>query len=119
MSLETVNEGVLFQRLRWRLLHNATREMLARSSVRPLTVLWACVVVWTFVFAISLSQFAWGFLLIVGIGGGVHWLLLTLFPYTSDFGTDSVSDDPAWLTPDGRHAVDRRPDGLLVDELDR
>jgi ABC-2 type transport system permease protein len=54
---EPVNEGRLFRRLRWRLFRNAAQQMLGQTTVRPLTVLIACALVWAFVFAISLGGF--------------------------------------------------------------
>ena len=57
VAVETVNESRLFRRLRWRLLRNTTRQLLGATTMRPLTVLWACAIVWTFVFMTSLAGF--------------------------------------------------------------
>jgi ABC-2 type transport system permease protein len=48
---------MLFQRLRWRLLHNAWRALVGQSMVRPLTILLCSAVVWAFVFGVSLAGF--------------------------------------------------------------
>ena len=56
-GVEMVNPGWLFQRLRGRLLRNATRQVLGGAAERPLVIFWACLVVWMFVFAISMGGF--------------------------------------------------------------
>jgi ABC-2 type transport system permease protein len=57
MELRPVNQGLLFQRLRWRLLVNSWRAMVGQSSMRPLTILLCSLVVWGFVFTISWGGF--------------------------------------------------------------
>ncbi len=57
MTLEAVNQALLFQRLRARLLRNSWRVMIGQSSMRPLTILMCSLVVWCFVFAISWGGF--------------------------------------------------------------
>jgi ABC-2 type transport system permease protein len=52
-----VNQPVLFQRLRWRLLHNSTSVVLRSSPVRLISILLCSVLVWGGIFAAS----AWGF----------------------------------------------------------
>lgn len=52
-----VNQGVLFQRLRWRLWNNGLRLLFAGSFVKPLTILLCSIVVWVFVFVVSLVGF--------------------------------------------------------------
>src|SRR4051794_1447072 len=57
MTTPHVNQGLLLQWLRWRLLSNASRVLLSHSVVRPLTILLASGIVWVFVFTISLGGF--------------------------------------------------------------
>jgi ABC-2 type transport system permease protein len=52
-----VNQALLFQNLRIRLLRNSWRAMVLQSSMRPLTILMCSLVVWCFVFAISWGGF--------------------------------------------------------------
>jgi ABC-2 type transport system permease protein len=52
-----VNQALLFQHLRWHLLRNSWRVLLGQSSMRPLTILLCSVVVWAFVFTVSLGGF--------------------------------------------------------------
>src|SRR5262245_32179480 len=52
-----VDEGLLFQRLRWSLFRNTWRTLMGQSLVRPLTILACSLVVWTFVFAVSYEGF--------------------------------------------------------------
>ena len=73
-----VNEGRLFRRLRWRLLVNATRHLMGHSTVRPITILWACVVVWAFVFAISLGGFHLLQQYKLPVSGGIVGMLFAL-----------------------------------------
>jgi ABC-2 type transport system permease protein len=47
----------LFGRLRWRLLCNSWRVMLGQSSVRPVTILATSLLIWCFVFGISMAGF--------------------------------------------------------------
>ncbi len=47
----------LFQRLRWRLLCNSWRVMAGQSLVRPITILVCSLIIWAFVFVISLFGF--------------------------------------------------------------
>src|SRR5438874_2370894 len=44
---------LLFQHLRWRLLRNALRQLLAQSMLRVLTVIAISVVIWGLVFGLS------------------------------------------------------------------
>ena len=74
---DVVNGGVLFQRLRWRLLRNATRQLLGQT-VRPLTILWACIIVWSFVFAISFAGFHVLQEYKLPVSGGIVGLLFAL-----------------------------------------
>ncbi len=65
----TVNQGLLFQRLRWRLMRNSWRTLVglplkpgaaraeAGNWARPLTILLCSLVVWVFVFGISWGGF--------------------------------------------------------------
>jgi ABC-2 type transport system permease protein len=52
-----VNQALLFQRLRWHILRNSWRVLVGQSSMRPLTILLCSVVVWAFVFTVSLGGF--------------------------------------------------------------
>src|SRR5438270_600194 len=52
-----VNQGLLFQRLRWRRFLNSWGVMYGQSSVRPLTILLCSIVVWVFVFGVSYGGF--------------------------------------------------------------
>jgi ABC-2 type transport system permease protein len=52
-----VNQALLFQRLRARLLRNAWSAMVRQSSMRPLVILLCSLVVWFFVFSISWGGF--------------------------------------------------------------
>jgi ABC-2 type transport system permease protein len=54
---EAVNQALLFHRLRARLLRNSWRVLLGQSSIRPMTIVLCSVVVWVFVFAVSLGGF--------------------------------------------------------------
>jgi ABC-2 type transport system permease protein len=56
-SLPREFSGWLFQRLRWQLLRNAWRVMVGHSLLRPLTIVVCSVVVWGFVFGVSLEGF--------------------------------------------------------------
>lgn len=47
----------LFQNLRWQLFRNALRTLYGQSLVRPVSILFACSVVWIFVFSISYAGF--------------------------------------------------------------
>ncbi len=79
LTSKPVNEGVLFQRLRWRLVRNATRQLFGQT-MRPLTILWACVIVWAFVFAISYAGFRVMQQNRLPVSGGiVHLLFAVLF----------------------------------------
>jgi ABC-2 type transport system permease protein len=74
-----VNQTLLFQGLRWRLLRNSWRLLLGQSSMRPLTILVCSLVVWVFVFAVSWGGFA--FLkteVNVPLEGGIVGILLDL-----------------------------------------
>ncbi len=51
------DQGRLFQWLRWRLFCNSWRVLLGQSSIRPLTILLCSVVIWFFVFGVSLGGF--------------------------------------------------------------
>src|SRR5262249_18687582 len=53
-----VNQPVLFQRLRWRLLRNSAATVMAGSQARLITILTCSLLVWLGVFAAG----AWGFL---------------------------------------------------------
>ena len=48
-----VDQGRLFQRLRWRLLMNGLTEMRGGGLVRPATIVLASLLVWVFVFVVS------------------------------------------------------------------
>src|SRR6266550_4347653 len=50
-------EGMLFHRLRWSILRNATRAMFEQSLIRPATIVVCSMVVWTFVFVVSYLGF--------------------------------------------------------------
>jgi len=52
-----MNQALLFQKLRLRLLRNSWRAMTQQSSMRPLTILLCSAIVWTFIFAISWGGF--------------------------------------------------------------
>jgi ABC-2 type transport system permease protein len=56
-SVPVVNHALLFQRLRWWLLRNSWRMLFGQSSLRPLTILACSVVIWAFVFLVSLGGF--------------------------------------------------------------
>jgi ABC-2 type transport system permease protein len=73
-----VHEGRLFRRLRWRLFRNATRQMLGQTTVRPVTIVVAGVVVWVFVFAISLGGFEFLKQYRLPVSGGIVGMLFAL-----------------------------------------
>ena len=52
-----MNQALLFQTLRARLLRNSWRLMIGQSSMRPVTILLCSLVVWIFVFTISWGGF--------------------------------------------------------------
>jgi ABC-2 type transport system permease protein len=52
-----VSQGLLFLRLRGRLLRNSWRLLLGQSTARPVTILLCSAVIWVFVFGVSLSGF--------------------------------------------------------------
>src|SRR5262249_4977526 len=52
-----VNEGALFQRLRWRLWRNTLSVVLRRSLVRVLTILFCSLLVWGGIFVMSFLGF--------------------------------------------------------------
>ncbi len=52
-----VNEGLLFQRLRWRLWRNSMRALLHRGQIRALTILLCSLLVWGSLFALSFIGF--------------------------------------------------------------
>src|SRR5579884_1596538 len=52
-----VQQALLFQRLRWWLLHNTWQTLIGQSTIRPLMILFCSVIVWLFVFGISLAGF--------------------------------------------------------------
>src|SRR5437870_5028913 len=74
-----VNEGVLFQRLRWRLWRNSLEVVVRQSLVRVVTILLCSALVWGALFAISYLGFKelktrWNF----PLDGKVLGLLLDL-----------------------------------------
>jgi ABC-2 type transport system permease protein len=74
-----VNEFLLFQRLRWRLLRNSWEVLASQSSMRPLTILLCSVVVCVFVFSISLGGFRFlRFDMRLPLSGGLVEILLDL-----------------------------------------
>jgi ABC-2 type transport system permease protein len=85
--LQPVNQPLLFQRLRSRLLHNAWQTMRGQSSVRPVTIILCSAFVWGFVFIISwlgfdfLHQEEWRLPVpaIIGIVFDLLFLALGLF----------------------------------------
>src|SRR5216684_1213370 len=56
-STRKINQPLLFQRLRWRLLHNSTTVVLRSSPVRLISILLCSLLVWGGIFGAS----AWGF----------------------------------------------------------
>jgi ABC-2 type transport system permease protein len=52
-----VSQPALFRRLRWRLLVNTINTMLDTSPIRPLSILFCSIVVWLFIFFVSLEGF--------------------------------------------------------------
>jgi ABC-2 type transport system permease protein len=52
-----VNQPLLFQRLRWRLLRNAFRALTQRGSMRVIAIILCSLLVWAAVFAISMDAF--------------------------------------------------------------
>jgi ABC-2 type transport system permease protein len=56
-SADRANQGLLFQRLRWRLWNNGWKQMMAGSIVKPLTILLSSIIVWVFVFVVSFGGF--------------------------------------------------------------
>src|SRR5207244_8668419 len=75
-----VNQPLLFQRLRWRLLHHSLEVTLQRSVVRLVTILACSLLVWVGVFALSATGFGllrWQHLPL--FGGIVSFLLDFLF----------------------------------------
>lgn len=78
-TMGSVNQALLFQGLRWRLLRNSWRVMLGQSSMRPLTILLCSLIVWVFVFAVSWGGFT--FLdaeVHIPLKGGIVGILLDL-----------------------------------------
>src|SRR2546430_6987633 len=74
-----VSPGLIFARLRWQTLRNASRVVLGQS-IRPLTILLCSLVVWAFVFVVSYGGVR--FLLLQGFvlaGGGGGLLFAVLF----------------------------------------
>jgi ABC-2 type transport system permease protein len=73
-----INQPLLFERLRWRLLRNSAATMLTSSPVRVITILLCSLVVWIGVFAAS----AWGFhdleVQRIPFAGGIVGLLFDL-----------------------------------------
>src|SRR5438128_9298981 len=74
-----VNEGALFQRLRWRLWRNALDVLLRRALVRVVTILLCSLLVWGSLFAITYLGFhelktRWG----LWLNGPVLGLVLDL-----------------------------------------
>ncbi len=57
MAVETVNQALLFHKLRGRLLRNSWRVMVGQSMMRPLTIFLCSIIVWCFVFLISWGGF--------------------------------------------------------------
>jgi ABC-2 type transport system permease protein len=55
--VQTVNQALLFYRLRLRLLRNSWRTLIGQSSMRPLTIVLCSLVVWGFVFSIGWGGF--------------------------------------------------------------
>jgi ABC-2 type transport system permease protein len=53
----SVNQALLFHRLRARLLNNSWKLLFGQSSLRPLTILLCSLVVWAFVFTVSYLGF--------------------------------------------------------------
>ncbi len=52
-----VNEAFFFQRLRWGLLRNSLRLLLAQSLVRVLTIVLCCLLIWGVLFTVSYLGF--------------------------------------------------------------
>ena len=79
LSRRPVNQFLLLQRLRWRLLRNSWEVLTSQSSMRPLTILLCSVVVWVFVFSISLGGFRFlRFDMRLPLSGGLVEILLDL-----------------------------------------
>jgi ABC-2 type transport system permease protein len=55
--VQPVNQGVLFQRLRWRLLHNTLQVTLQGSMLRLVIILVCSVLIWGGIFATSAEAF--------------------------------------------------------------
>src|SRR4051794_34445354 len=72
-----ISPGLVFARLRWQTLRNASRVVLGQS-IRPLSILLCSLVVWVFVFVVSYGGFR--FLQQQGfeLAGGVVGLLFDL-----------------------------------------
>jgi ABC-2 type transport system permease protein len=75
---EAVNQAILFTRLRWRLVRNSALQLVRASKVRPITVCVACLLVWGFVFGISLSGFRFLHEQRLPFGGNLVGMLLDL-----------------------------------------
>jgi ABC-2 type transport system permease protein len=79
LSRRPVNQFLLFQRLRWRLLRNSWEVLASQSSMRPLTILLCSVIVWVFVFSISLGGFRFlRYDMRLPLSGGLVEILLDL-----------------------------------------
>jgi ABC-2 type transport system permease protein len=56
-SFRPVSQAVLFLRLRWRLLVNATNSIMDSAPIRPLSILLCSLFVWAFIFGVSFEGF--------------------------------------------------------------
>ena len=52
-----VSQSALFRQLRWRLIVNGTRSILNSTPIRPVSIILCSLVVWMFIFVVSLSGF--------------------------------------------------------------
>src|SRR5690348_2280981 len=57
MNTSAVNQALLLQRLRARLLRNSWRVLIGQSSMRPVSIFLCSVVMWCFIFSISWGGF--------------------------------------------------------------
>jgi ABC-2 type transport system permease protein len=87
-----VNEPLLFQWLRWRMMCNSLRAMLRRSAARPLIIVLCSLLVWGFLFALSYLGFhefryRWRVAIDLKIGGFVLDLLFCMLMVLLTFST--------------------------------
>lgn len=68
----------MFAALRWRMVRNAFQAIAGRSAIRPVSIVFSSILVWGFVFLISLGGFAFLKQQQFDLGGGVVTMLFDL-----------------------------------------